>query len=81
VGFAEREVLSAKEVALERLLMGLRTVEGVAFSELEPIGLTVTDKRVVDFSALGLVEVRGGHLYATLDGRRVLDRLIADLVG
>jgi putative oxygen-independent coproporphyrinogen III oxidase len=79
LGFSEREALALRDVALERLLMGLRTVEGVAFSELGPIGLEATDTRVADFAGLGLVEVRGGRLYATLDGRRVLDRLIADL--
>jgi putative oxygen-independent coproporphyrinogen III oxidase len=79
VGFAEPEALAARDVALERLLMGLRTIEGVAFSELAPIGLTGADERVADFSALGLVEASDGRLYATQDGRRVLDRLIADL--
>ena len=79
VGFAERETLAARDVALERLLMGLRTVEGVAFSELGPIGLEATDERVQDFTALGLVEVRDGRLYASPDGRRVLDRLTTDL--
>ena len=79
VGFVEREALAARDVALERLLMGLRTVEGVAFSELGAIGLASRDARVADFAAMGLVEVRDDRLYATLDGRRVLDRLTADL--
>ena len=79
VGFAEREALAARDVALERLLMGLRTVEGVAFAELGPIGLQPGDTRVADFAALGLVDVRDGRLFATPDGRRVLDRLTADL--
>jgi putative oxygen-independent coproporphyrinogen III oxidase len=79
VGFAEREVLAPRDVARERLLMGLRTREGVAFSELEPIGLVASDPRVATFAEAGLVVVRAGRLTATHDGRRVLDRLIAEL--
>jgi putative oxygen-independent coproporphyrinogen III oxidase len=79
VGFAEQEALAPREVALERLLMGLRTSEGVAFSELAPIGLSPADTRLADFTEAGLVTAREGRLYATMDGRRVLDRLIAEL--
>ena len=35
-GLAEREALSLRDAALERLLMGLRTDEGVALAELAP---------------------------------------------
>jgi hypothetical protein len=51
----------------------------VAFADLASIDLKATDPRVEDFATLGLVEVRGGRLFATLDGRRVLDRLTAAL--
>ena len=37
-GVAERTRLSPREAALERLLMGLRTVEGVALAELGAAG-------------------------------------------
>ncbi len=36
-GLAERTRLSPREAALERLLMGLRTDEGVALAELAPL--------------------------------------------
>jgi oxygen-independent coproporphyrinogen-3 oxidase len=81
VGFAEREALAPRDVALERLLMGLRTSEGVAFADLAPIGLSPSDTGLADFADAGLITVRGGRLFATLDGRRVLDRLIAELAG
>ena len=81
VGFTEREALTPREGALERLLMGLRTSEGVALSDLAPIGLSAADARLADFADAGLVAVRDGRLFASLDGRRVLDRLIADLAG
>lgn len=79
VGFETREALTPREVALERLLMGLRTSEGVGFSELSPIGLFQTDPRLAAFAEAGLITAREDRLYATLDGRRVLDRLIAEL--
>ena len=80
-GFAEREALGERDVALERLLMGLRTLEGVSFADLAPLGLSSADPRVAHFADLGLVEVRRAHLYATLEGRKVLDRLTAELAG
>jgi putative oxygen-independent coproporphyrinogen III oxidase len=81
VGFAEREGLSARDAALERLLMGLRTSEGVPFSDLSPIGLKPADPRVATFTEAGLLVVGDGRLIATPDGRRVLDRLTAELAG
>jgi putative oxygen-independent coproporphyrinogen III oxidase len=81
IGFAEQEALAPRDVALERLLMGLRTSEGVAFTELAPIGLSSADPRLADFAAAGLITARDGRLFATLDGRRVLDRLIVELAG
>jgi putative oxygen-independent coproporphyrinogen III oxidase len=79
VGFAEQEALAPRDVALERLLMGLRTSEGVAFADLAPIGLGQGDPRLGGFADAGLIQVRADRLHATLDGRRVLDRLIANL--
>jgi oxygen-independent coproporphyrinogen-3 oxidase len=72
---AEPEGLDDREAALERLLMGLRTQEGVEMSELAPLNLT--SARLDEFS--GLTEVRHGRLVATARGRPVLDRVIAEL--
>ena len=79
VGFAERETLSVRDAALERLLMGLRTSEGVPFADLAPIDLWASDPRIDAFAGAGLLDVRNGRLIATADGRRVLDRLTAEL--
>jgi oxygen-independent coproporphyrinogen-3 oxidase len=79
LGFVEHEALTVREVALERLLMGLRTSEGVALAELEPLGLTPADRRLAVFAEAGLIKVSDARLVATLDGRRVLDRLITEL--
>ena len=72
---AMTEPLAARDVALERLLMGLRTVEGVATAELT--ALNIPDRRWTDFE--DLAEVRDGRLVVTPRGRPVLDRIIAEL--
>ncbi len=71
------ETLSADEAAEERLLMGLRTVEGVPLAELSPLPLS----KLSDLEQAGFVRVSGGRLYATSHGRPVLDRVIAELAG
>lgn len=69
------EPLTPRQSALERLLMGLRTSEGVAEAELAPLAMPASR-----IAALGhLVERRGDRLIATAAGRQVLDRLIAEL--
>ncbi len=74
-----RERLSPRDQALERLLMGLRTLEGVALTELAP--LEIPAARLADLAALGLVRLDGenGRLIATGAGRPVLDRLTAEI--
>ena len=69
------EPLAARDVALERLLMGLRTVEGVSTCELAP--LNIPPNRWSDLE--DLAEVREGRLVVTARGRPVLDRIIAEL--
>ena len=76
-GFEELTPFDSRETALERLLMGLRTVEGAPLEALAPLPLNP--------AALGrlragrLVSVRAGRLRATARGRLVLDRLCAEL--
>jgi oxygen-independent coproporphyrinogen-3 oxidase len=81
VGFADREALSPRDAALERLLMGLRTREGVPFADLAPLALTADDGRLPDLVQAGLIAAGGDRLIATVDGRRVLNRLIEALAG
>jgi oxygen-independent coproporphyrinogen-3 oxidase len=73
------EPLDAREDALERLLMGLRTVEGVGFTELAALGLGPDHEAVRDAADLGLLTRANGRLIATASGRQVLDRLIETL--
>jgi oxygen-independent coproporphyrinogen-3 oxidase len=76
-GLSERTRLSPREAALERLLMGLRTVEGVAQAELAPLAI---DPATIELMTdAGLLLVDGGRLVATRNGRAVLDRITLDL--
>ncbi|HTI66702.1 MAG TPA: radical SAM family heme chaperone HemW [Caulobacteraceae bacterium] len=74
-GLALAESLSPKGAAEERLLMGLRTVEGVPLAELQPLPLS----KLADLAQARFVRVADGRLYATAQGRPVLDRVIREL--
>ena len=79
LGWDAEEALSAREVAEERLLTGLRTLEGVALADLEPLGLNIGHPLVAEMSAAGFVQVTGGVLLATPEGRLVLNRVVSEL--
>jgi oxygen-independent coproporphyrinogen-3 oxidase len=81
VGYSAPETLSARDQALERLLMGLRIDTGVAWDEVAALGLAPGDPQVAGLAAEGLVRAGPDRLSATLDGRRVLDALTAALAG
>jgi putative oxygen-independent coproporphyrinogen III oxidase len=74
-GLMGGEPLSAEDVAVERVLMGLRTVEGVALADLAPLSLS----RLPDLLAQQLVRAQGDRVFATSAGRAVLDRVAAEL--
>jgi oxygen-independent coproporphyrinogen-3 oxidase len=76
-GLAEEARLSPREAALERLLMGLRTVEGVAMGELA--ALDFDPAVLAGLIDGGWLAAEPGRLLATPRGRAVLDRLTLDL--
>jgi len=77
VGFETSEILSPREAAIERLLLGLRSVEGIPRSDLRAVDL---DEAALNaFAADGLL-IANERITATARGRMVLDRLIADLI-
>jgi oxygen-independent coproporphyrinogen-3 oxidase len=78
-GLATREQLTPVEIAEERLLGGLRIVEGVRFAELAALGLSPDHPTVRRMADLGLVAQDPQRLRATPHGRLVLDRLTAEL--
>ena len=79
-GVVTDEPLDALAAAEERLLLGLRINEGVPFAELAALGLTPDTPPVRDLVELGLLVGDPRRLRATAAGRRVLDRLTAELV-
>ncbi len=79
VGWETREALTPVEAAQERLLMGLRTIEGVALAELRPLGLGPGHPKVGELVGAGLLVQGLGRIAATSEGRLVLDRITAEL--
>jgi putative oxygen-independent coproporphyrinogen III oxidase len=73
---ATTDRMTCRDVALERLVMGLRTEEGVALRDLR--NLAISPAKLEDLSAFVVVD--HGRLIATRAGRLVLDRAIAELV-
>ena len=79
VGF-EREALTPVEAAEERILMGLRTYEGVRWGELAALGLGPESPVVRDLVGQGLLAEDTGRLRATPAGRFVLDGVTKALI-
>lgn len=79
LGFESRVALSAREVAEERVLSGLRIPEGVGRDEVA--ALQIPPERIADLTDLGLLADDPARLRATPAGRLVLDRLTAELAG
>jgi putative oxygen-independent coproporphyrinogen III oxidase len=73
---ATSDRMSCRDVALERLVMGLRTDEGVACQDLRDLGISAV--KLGDLAAF--VMVGDGRLIATRRGRLLLDRVVAELV-
>jgi len=80
VGFETRETLDPVEAAEERLLLGLRIDDGVAFADLAALALTPASPKVVELVGLGLLSPDLHRLRATRQGRLLLDRVTAALV-
>lgn len=79
-GETSRELLRAEEMALEYLLMSLRTSEGLDLSRYQKIsGASLSDQKISHLCALGLVVIEGGYLKATNAGRPLLNGILRDL--
>ena len=78
-GVTSVERLTPVEAAQERLLSGLRILDGVAFADVTALGLTALHPKVRQFVDLDLLADDPSRLRATTDGRRVLDRLTVEL--
>lgn len=80
VGWDEVESLDPVGAAEERLLLGLRIAEGVPLAEITALGLAAGQPRISALVEMGLIHIDDRRLRATVAGRLVLDRLIAELV-
>jgi oxygen-independent coproporphyrinogen-3 oxidase len=78
--WSDREVLSSRDAAEERLLLGLRTTEGAPAALLGALDLSGEDGPVADLVAEGFLTMRAGRLIATPRGRPVLDGVLKALL-
>ena len=79
-GLAGVDLLSPRDVAIERLLMGLRTDEGVAWEALAALDLAPGAAALTPLCEAGLIDIAPDRLVTTRKGRAVLDSLLAALV-
>ncbi|NBW08236.1 MAG: radical SAM family heme chaperone HemW [Caulobacteraceae bacterium] len=75
--WAEREALDAEGAAEERILLGLRTVEGAEAAAFDTLGIA---DRVAGLTADGFLETRVSRVVATPKGRPVLDGVLKALL-
>ena len=78
--WSDREALSSRDAAEERLLLGLRTTEGAPAALLKALDLSGEDAPVADLVAEGFLTMRAGRLIATPRGRPVLDGVLKALL-
>ena len=78
--WSERDRLSSQDAAEERLLLGLRTVEGVPAETLAALGLSTTGGAVASLISDGFLALTAGRVVATAQGRPVLDGVLKVLL-
>ena len=77
----QRSALTASEHSLEYLLMSLRLSEGLDMERyLNISGTHLNAQKIGHLSDLGMVEVAGGRLRATQNGRIVLNAVLRELI-
>ena len=78
--WVERDDQSPDVAAEERLLLGLRTVEGVSLSDLAALDLSPDRGRLADLLADGFLRLEADRIAATALGRPVLDSILKALL-
>ena len=78
--WVEREALTPAAAAEERVLLGLRTVEGAALADLTALGRTAETGPLAGLIDDGFLELRAGRVIATPAGRPVLDGVLRALL-
>lgn len=77
-GLAEQTAISANDTLAERILMGLRLREGIAYDEA--IKATVDQAALARFAHAGWLEQQNGRLCATSAGMLRLNAMLPDLL-
>lgn len=78
--WAEHTPLSPLEAAEEKVLLGLRTVEGVPLAVLAELQISPAGGRLADLIADGFLTLSGGRVAASARGRPVLDGVLKALL-
>ncbi|NBB53027.1 radical SAM family heme chaperone HemW [Rhizobium sp. CRIBSB] len=78
--WSEHTPLSAQDAAEERVLLGLRTVEGAALTDLQTLGRGQGSAALTGLINDGFLQIRAGRVIATPAGRPVLDGLLGVLL-
>ncbi len=78
--WSERAALSPAEAAEERILLGLRTVEGAALADLQTLDRSPERGPLADLLADGFLALAGDRVAATARGRPVLDGVLKALL-
>jgi len=78
--WSEREAQSARDAAEEKVLLGLRTVEGVALTDLAALGRTEGLEPLAGLIGDGFLAVAADRVRATAAGRPVLDGVLRALL-
>ncbi|HEY1072968.1 radical SAM family heme chaperone HemW [Brevundimonas sp.] len=78
--WTEQETLDPLGAAEERVLLGLRTVEGVSLTTLQTLGLSDQAGPLADLLADGFLTLHQGRVAATASGRPVLDAVLRTLL-
>lgn len=80
----EKEALNKLQLAEERLMLGLRTREGIATEELENTYNYKLNERQQEYinqkEREGKVKLGSGHLRLTAKGRKIADSILLDIV-
>ena len=76
----ETERLDADGAAEEKMLLGLRTVEGAPVGLLADLGLDADAAPTADLITDGFLRLSAGRLVATPRGRPVLDGVLKALL-
>lgn len=78
--WSERETQSPRDAAEEKVLLGLRTVEGVALADLAVLGRSAEADPLAGLIADGFLTVEAGRIRASAAGRPVLDGVLRALL-